>query len=236
VEAEEDVWVNDLGGDGYALADLVLTESQCAHIASSLPSIAGGQGGVRNLIGHPTVMSLLTHARIGRLLWSEIGRNLVAVKATLFDKTGEANWRVQWHQDRTIAVKERLEVSGYGPWSTKAGAVHVEAPDQVLAQMVALRIHLDDCGPENGPLRVIPGSHQHGKLKDDAIQELVAGGRMVELYVPQGSFLLMRPLLVHASSPARVPQHRRVLHLEFAPKEAISPLEWHETVSLNRAA
>jgi hypothetical protein len=228
--------VNDLDGDGYALADLVLTESQCAHIASSLPATGGGQGGVRNLIGHPTVMSLLTHAWIGKYLWSEIGRDLVAVKATLFDKSGEANWRVQWHQDRTIAVKERLDVAGYGPWSTKAGALHVDAPDQVLAQMVALRIHLDECGPENGPLRVIPGSHRQGKLKDDAIQQLVAGGSMVELYVPQGGFLLMRPLLVHASSPARVPQHRRVLHLEFAPKEAISPLAWHETVSLNRAA
>lgn len=228
--------VNDLDGDGYALADIVLTDSQCAHIASSLPAIGGGQGGVRNLIGHPTVRSLLTHERIGRYLWSVIGRDLVAVKATLFDKTLEANWRVQWHQDRTIAVKERLNVAGYGRWSTKAGALHVEAPEQVLAQMVALRIHLDECGVGNGPLRVIPGSHRSGKLSDEALQQVVAGGNMVELYVPQGGFLLMRPLLVHASSPAGAPQHRRVLHLEFAPREAISPLKWHETVELNRAA
>ena len=229
--------VNDLDGDGYALADIVLTDSQCAHIASSLPTLGGGgHGGVRNLIGHPTVMSLLGHERIGKYLWSVIGRDLVAVKATLFDKTNEANWRVQWHQDRTIAVKEQLDVSGYGRWSTKAGTLHVEAPDQVLAQMVALRIHLDECGPENGPLRVIPGSHRHGKLAGDAIQKMVAGGNIVELYVPQGGFLLMRPLLLHASSPATVPMHRRVLHLEFAPREAISPLKWHETVALNRAA
>jgi len=228
--------VNDLDGDGYALSDIVLTDTQCAHVASALPVLGNAQGGVRNLIGHPTVLSLLTHERIGKYLWSVIGRDLVAVKATLFDKTQEANWRVQWHQDRTIAVKERLNVSGYGPWSTKGGALHVEAPDQVLAQMVAIRIHLAPCGPENGPLRVIPGSHRAGKLPEEALQRVVAEGNMVELHVPQGGFLLMRPLLVHSSSVAVIPEHRRVLHLEFAPREAISPLKWHETVVLNRAA
>lgn len=228
--------MNDLDGDGYALSDLVLTDSQCAHVASALPVVPGGHGGARNLINHPTVMALLTHERVGRYLWSVIGRDLVAVKATLFDKTQEANWRVQWHQDRTIAVKERLDVSGYGPWSMKAGALHVEAPEQVLAQMVAIRIHLDPCGAENGPLRVIPGSHRAGKLREEALQQVVATGNVVELHVPQGGFLLIRPLLVHSSSVAIVPEHRRVLHLEFAPREAISPLKWHETVVMNRAA
>ena len=229
--------MNDFDGDGYALADVVLTDLQCAHIASSLPAVAGsGHGGVRNLIDHPTVSALLGHERIGKYLWSLVGRDLVAVKATLFDKTVEANWRVQWHQDRTIAVKERLAVSGYGPWSLKSGTLHVEAPEAVLGQMLALRIHLDPCGAENGPLRVIPGSHRSGKLSDDALAQVVAGADVVELHIPQGGFLVMRPLLVHASSSASAAVHRRVLHLEFAPREAISPLKWHEAVDLYRAA
>ena len=40
----------------------------------------------------------------------------------------------------------------------------------------------------------------------------------------------MRPLLVHASSPATVPSRRRVVHLEFAAAELPSPLEWAERV------
>ena len=229
--------MNDLEGDGYALADLVLARHQCEHIASSLPAVTGNaRGGVRNLITHPTVVQLLHHERLGAYVWSVIGRDLVAVKATLFDKTADANWRVQWHQDRAIAVREKLEIAGYGPWSSKSGVLHVEPPQQVLAQMLAIRIHLDDCGAENGPMRVIPGSHRSGKLVDVDLAETVASGLAVELYAPQGSMVLMRPLLVHSSSSARSPGHRRVLHIEFAPPEAISPLQWHSAVPLRRAA
>jgi ectoine hydroxylase-related dioxygenase (phytanoyl-CoA dioxygenase family) len=228
--------VNDLDGAGYALADLVLADHQCEHLARSLPAVSGGRGGVRNLIIHPTVIRLLVHEAFGRQLWSAIGRELVAVKATMFDKTSTTNWRVQWHQDRAIAVKERLDVPGYGPWSVKSGSLHVEPPAEVLAQMLAVRIHLDPCGSENGPLRVIPGSHTLGKLVASALAEVVAKNDMIELYVPQGAIMFMRPLLVHSSLPARHLQHRRVLHIEFAPLEAISPLQWHTTVPLWRAA
>jgi ectoine hydroxylase-related dioxygenase (phytanoyl-CoA dioxygenase family) len=229
--------VDDLEGDGYALADVVLADHQCAHIAASLPALIGAtRGGVRNLIGHPTVAALLSHERLGRYLWSAVGRDLVAVKATLFDKTDEANWRAQWHQDRTIAVKEKLHVAGFGPWSTKAGFLHVEAPEAVLAQMLAIRIHLDPCGADNGPLRVLPGSHRLGKLSAEQIEEVAARTAVAELHVPQGGLLLMRPLLVHSSPAASAPAHRRVLHIEFAPVEAISPLKWQDAISLCRAA
>lgn len=229
--------MDDLDGDGYALADILLAKHQCEHIAASLPAVIGaGRGGIRNLISHPTVIKLLNHERLGSYLWSVIGRDLVAVKATLFDKTTDANWRAQWHQDCVIAVKERMQAQGYGAWSTKAGVLHAEAPAGVLSQMIAIRVHIDECGSDNGPLLVIPGSHHGGKLEDDALAGVVAGGPVVELYVPQGGMLLMRPLLVHASSPARTPQHRRVLHIELAPPEAISPLQWHSAVPLRRAA
>ncbi|HEX8152271.1 MAG TPA: phytanoyl-CoA dioxygenase family protein [Thermoanaerobaculia bacterium] len=198
--------------------------------------IGAGRGGVRNLITHPTVTSLLLHERLGSYLWSAVGRDLVAVKATLFDKSPDANWRVQFHQDRSIAVKERMQVAGYGPWSTKAGVLHVEPPAEVLAQMLSIRVHLDECGEDNGPLQVIPGSHRSGKLPAAELEATVAGNPRVELYVPQGGLLLMRPLLVHSSSVARAPEHRRVLHIELAPPEAISPLVWHSAVGLRRAA
>jgi ectoine hydroxylase-related dioxygenase (phytanoyl-CoA dioxygenase family) len=221
---------------GYQVADLALSKGQCEQAASSIPGVSGGRAGVRDLILHPTVVRLLAHKRLAELLWSVIGRDLVAVKATLFDKTPDTNWRVRWHQDRVLAVKERLEVPGFGPWSVRCGSAHVDGPASVLAQMVAARIHLDACGPENGPLRVIPGSHLLGKLSDDQLAKIVASDEQVEVCAPQGAIVLMRPLLIHASSPSRADAHRRVLHIEFAPAEAISPLLWETAIHLRRAA
>jgi ectoine hydroxylase-related dioxygenase (phytanoyl-CoA dioxygenase family) len=179
---------------------------------------------------------LLTHERLGQYIWSVIGRDLVAMKATLFDRTPQANRRVQWHQDRVLAVKDRLDVPGYGPWSMKSGSMHVDAPASVLAQVIAARIHLDECGPENGPLRVIPGTHRLGKLSEERLAQVAATNPHVELCVPLGAILLMRPLLVHASTPSLATSHRRVLHIEFAPAEAISPLRWEAAIPLRRAA
>jgi ectoine hydroxylase-related dioxygenase (phytanoyl-CoA dioxygenase family) len=229
--------MNELDDDGYARADVGLTASQCEHITAALPPLTvAGRGGIRDLISHPVVSRLLLHQRLAAFLWSTVGRDLVAVNATLFDKTPAGNWRVQWHQDRTITVKERLDVRGFGPWSTKNGKARVDAPETVLAQMIAVRIHLDDCNTDNGPLRVIPGSHLRGKISETEIVRVVAAATAVELPVPQGSLILLRPLLLHSSSPAISPAHRRVLHIEFAPRECISPLEWYTAVALRRAA
>jgi ectoine hydroxylase-related dioxygenase (phytanoyl-CoA dioxygenase family) len=228
--------VSDLHTRGYALANVELTRAQCDYLISSIPSASGGRAGVRGLLAHPAIVKILGHEQFGAYLWSVVGRDLVAVKATLFDKTSDSNWRAQWHQDRIVAVREKMDVGGFGPWSTKLGVAHVEPPTRVLEQMVAMRLYLDECGADNGPLRVISGSHLLGKLGDDAIQKRAARESAVELCVSRGAIVLMRPLLVHASAPARVPSHRRVLHIEFAPAEAISPLQWHTTVPLRRAA
>jgi ectoine hydroxylase-related dioxygenase (phytanoyl-CoA dioxygenase family) len=228
--------VNELDADGYALSDLILARHQCEHLAASLPPVSAGRGGVRHLITHPSVVRLLQHGSLGRCLWSLLGRDLVAVKATMFDKTAGSNWRVQWHQDRAIAIKERMDVPGYGCWSTKSGTLHVEPPSRVLEQMIAVRVHLDACGAENGPLRVVPGSHRLGKIADARIAEVAAATPAAELLAKQGAILLMRPLLLHASSPSRDAAHRRVLHIELAPRESISPLQWHAAIDLRRAA
>ncbi|HEX2060543.1 MAG TPA: phytanoyl-CoA dioxygenase family protein [Thermoanaerobaculia bacterium] len=228
--------MSDLDDDGYERADGGLTALQCEHITASLPPPMPGRGGIRDLLSHPVVSKFLLHRSLAAVLWSKIGRDLVAVNATLFDKTPAANWRAQWHQDRTITVKDRFDVRGFGPWSTKNGRARVHAPDGVLAQMVAVRIHLDECSADNGPLRVIPGSHRRGTLDEAEIAEVVATTPAVQLSVPQGSLVLLRPLVLHSSSAAASPAHRRVLHIEFAPRECISPLEWHTAIALSGAA
>jgi ectoine hydroxylase-related dioxygenase (phytanoyl-CoA dioxygenase family) len=155
-----------------------------------------------------------------------LGPNAFAVRDLFFDKTMDANWKVTWHQDLTIAVRHRIDVPDFGPWSVKDGVPHVRPPVELLERMLTVRLHLDDCGEENGPLRVLPGSHQHGRLGENAIRVWRAEVPAVSCAVKRGGAVLMRPLLLHASSPARRPEHRRVIHLEFAAEELPGGLQW----------
>ena len=201
----------NLDRDGYALAELVFTDTVCEELAAAMPEVKRGRGGVRHLLEHEAVARILSSKRFASIITSVVAPPAVAVNATLFDKTPESNWRVVWHQDRMIRTSE-----GH----------RIDAPWEALEGMVAARIHLDDATHDNGPLRVIPGSHRLRKLNDEEILKLASTQPQVELSTPRGSILLMRPLLVHASSPARSPAHRRVLHLEFATLDAIKPLDW----------
>jgi hypothetical protein len=188
---------------------------------------AGAVDGARNLLANPDVLRLARSRDISAVMESLIGEPARAVRGLFFDKTAEANWHVPWHQDVVLAVAERHDIAGWGPWTVKAGVPHVEAPADLLARMVTLRLHLDDCDEDNGPLRVLPGSQDLGRLRNDDIKGLREKMPACVCLAPAGAALAMRPLLVHASSPARSPRHRRVLHLEFAPAQLLPPpLKW----------
>jgi len=128
-------------------------------------------------------------------------------------------------------VKQRIDVSGYGPWSIKEGVPHVQPPIEILETMVTVRLHLDDCDESNGPLRVIPGSHRTGRRDAADIVKSRANQKEVICSMQAGDALLMRPLLLHASSEASAPAHRRVVHLEYSTGSLASGLEWAEALS-----
>jgi len=147
-----------------------------------------------------------------------------AVRAILFDKTPDSNWSVTWHQDLTITVDHRASVDGFGPWSVKAGIVHVRPPTSVLEHMLTLRIHLDPCGVENGALQVIPESHRLGIIPRPPSPH----PPVVTCATARGGAVLMRPLLWHSSTKAVCPTRRRVVHVEFAHDALPPPLDWYE--------
>jgi ectoine hydroxylase-related dioxygenase (phytanoyl-CoA dioxygenase family) len=191
----------------------------------------GGVLAIRNLLEVvPEVADLARDARIRGLASSVIGGDPFAVRGILFDKTPDTNWKVTWHQDLTVAVRERIEATGFGTWSEKAGVPSVQPPCEILERMVTIRVHLDDCGLDNGPVRVLPGSHSHGRLSADQIEEWRESVEEVPTLVPKGGALLMRPLLLHASSPATNPRHRRVVHLDYAAESLPGGLEWFTSV------
>ncbi len=130
----------------------------------------------RNLLSLEFIRKFIATDAV-RSLIEQVSPGSIAVRAILFDKTGEANWTVPWHQDRSIAVRERIDAQGFGPWSVKAGIVHVQPPLDLLRQMVTLRFSLDSCDPENGPLRVIPRTHE--RMSEASLASL-AGNRRGE--------------------------------------------------------
>ena len=89
--------------------------------------------------------------------------------------------------------------------------------------IVALRIHLDDSTSDNGPLRVLPGTHRMGVLSDAQIRELAQAITLVECVAAKGSVVRMRPLLVHSSSKCAVLAPRRVLHVEYSASRTLPP-------------
>src|SRR5579863_4848726 len=99
-------------------------------------------------------------------------------------------------------------MAGWGPWSEKAGVAYAHAPAQVLSRVIALRVHLDASTADNGPLRVVPGSHHSGVLSDQAVMAVVSTNAHIECQVPQGGVIAMRPLIVHSSSKARSTESR----------------------------
>jgi ectoine hydroxylase-related dioxygenase (phytanoyl-CoA dioxygenase family) len=94
--------------------------------------------------------------------------------------------------------------------------------------MLAVRLHLDDCGPENGPLEVLPKSHRYGRLSDAEVDLWRAEHTSAVCTVNAGGIILMRPLLLHRSLSAGSPRHRRVVHVEYASAQLPNGLAWYQ--------
>lgn len=219
-----------LASAGFALRESVLSEAGCDRLLAAFADWSQSKGqpaGARNLLRDlPEVGEVAASQPVRNVVEAVLGAVAFPVRALWFDKTREANWKVPWHHDLALAVAERREVPGFTGWSVKDGVPHVHPPSVILERMVTVRLHLDACGPDNGPLRVLPGSHRGGRLEAVTIAVWRERTDTVECVAPRGGAMLMRPLLLHASSAALPPGHRRVLHLEFATEELPGGLRW----------
>lgn len=202
---------------GYAIHDRVLARADLDAIADGLAGAEHhrSRAGMRHLMSVTVVRELAYDPRLMAIARGAVGPMAVPFRATLFDKSAHANWLIVWHQDSALPLVERRDVAGWGPWSVKAGVVYAHAPAVALERVVALRISLDDSGPDNGPLRVLPGTHTLGVLTDATIADLATQIRPVDCCVDAGGVVMMRPLTVHSSSKAVSDRPRRVLHLEY---------------------
>jgi len=221
-----DEQIEQLARDGFAIVPDLIGDTIVNGLVATMEG-AGVTYGRRNLLADfEEVRSIARSDSVRSIVEPVLGPNVFAERAIFFDKTVDANWMVDWHQDRTIAVRERQDTPGFSLWTLKADVTHVQPPVAILEQILTVRLHLDDADEANGALRVIPGSHRAGFIPEEAVVGWIQRRNPVTCLVPRGGALVMRPLLLHASSKAARPAHRRVLHLEFASHLLPGGLEW----------
>jgi len=162
----------------------------------------------------------------GKIARDLLGPSARPVRAIMFDKSPNMNWALGWHQDRTIAVRGRVETDGFGPWTIKSGCVHVEPPFSVTRQMITLRVHLDDVDDKNAPLLIAPGSHDIGRIAASDIPETVAKLGYLECLAEAGDIWVYVTSILHASDKAMNSRRRRVLQVDFSAMDLPGGLEW----------
>ena len=203
---------------GYSISEQVFSGPECDELLISLAEASGprGRAGARHLMKNALVETTARDPRLLAIAKGSLGQYAIPYRATLFEKSGHANWLVVWHQDTALPLSSVNVSSEWGPWSRKAGVIYAHAPTWALSRTIALRLHLDASTTENGPLRVIPGSHANGVLSDEDVFALARYQTSVDCIVPRGGVLAMRPLLIHSSSKSKGDLPRRVLHIEYA--------------------
>lgn len=217
-------WAQQVNEQGFAVVPEVLSRRVVLEFLEALQHIPirRTRAGIRHALACSAVADFVRREEILGMAREILGPGALPFRASLFEKSPEANWLAAWHQDTALPLREWSNDPDWGPWSAKQDILYAHAPARVLGRILALRIHLDDSTSQNGPLRVLPATHALGVLNDDRIRQLAAEIPAVECPVPQGGVLAMRPLLLHASSKSRSNAPRRVLHVEFAPSALIA--------------
>lgn len=221
----EDARGRDIASDGARLFKGAL--KQCiAELEAAVARLPADEAGVR-IHGVEGLKPLLAgDGPIGVIAATVLGHGARPVRAVLFNKTPATNWSLGWHQDRTICVREKVEVSGFGPWTLKRGMHHVEPPFRLIERMVTVRAHLDEVSAANAPLLIAPGSHRLGRIMVKDVADIVRRCGTRACLAEAGDVWLYATPILHASEAAAAPTARRVLQVDFAAEPLPGGLAW----------
>lgn len=200
--------------DGFLVIDELASSEEISEL---IACIAGeDRVGSRNLLElGPVQVAALNIRRCSRL--EALLGHYVTVQCTSFIKSQSKNWAVRLHRDRVIPAQGG---EGWKSSGTKDGMQFVRPPQQILQQLVAVRLSLDHAA--EGDLQVIPGSHTTETESDRSAAVVVP--------VRKGGALVMQPLLEHASTKLKNSRARRVLHFLFGPPQLPRGYRWYHAV------
>lgn len=225
------MWSQDFKDRGYVHLQAAIAAEPLDDIRRQLDALPSDDAGTRNLLRQGFCRKLIPALREHLHGYGLLLPDAVAVQCTLFRKTHFRNWKVALHQDLGVPVAELVHHPALSGWSQKEGGLFVQPHTDMLDGMLVARLHVDACGVNDGPLRVVPGSHRMGRLSPQRAAELRRREGEVDCEAQPGDVLVMKPLLLHASSKARRPSGmRRVLHFLFGPADPGYGLRWSDAI------
>ncbi len=226
----------ELEQKGFSITSKIYDKNEVLKIIQTLeridsdsPSIIKNKElfAIRQLMNvKPELWNVLLNNNLSELIAEIGGENYFLTKAIYFDKPKKSNWFVSYHQDLSINVTEKNEITDYVNWTNKRNQIGVQPPIKILENIFTVRIHLDDTTKDNGALRVIPKSHLKGIIRTDRENYKTEEEVLCEL--KKGESMLMKPLTLHASNRTINESKRRVIHLEFSDMELEKPIKWQE--------
>jgi hypothetical protein len=148
------------------------------------------------------------------------------VRVIAFNKTESNNWTLPWHQDRVVALRERIETPGFTNWTNKGGIWHAEPPVALLERMLFARVHLDPADIENGCLQLALGTHMRGRIAAADAATIANAAPIENCVARRGDVLFAKALILHRSSPSRTSAGRRAIRIDYCAEDLPSPLGW----------
>ena len=218
--------VDQFEKDGFLVVAPLIGQGDCDELADRLAAMPEETAGARRLLDEAWCRDLAGRIKDHPAIRPLLAEAAVAIQCIYFQKSTDRNWLVPFHQDLSMPVASRVDHPSLTGWSEKEGNLHVQAPVELLERMTAVRLHVDECGAEDGPLRLVPGAHRLGRLDAEAIATARRELGETVVPVPRGGALAMRPLIPHASSRSTGAGRRRVLHFVFAPPALPLGLAW----------
>lgn len=224
---------------GFSVINEVFSEAEVTQIIHVLDNIDTSKENFRKsedlfairqfLKEVPEVKDLIFNENVKKIINEIFGDRYFVVKSIYFDKPEASNWYVAYHQDLTISVDKKLELSGFGPWTTKQNQFAVQPPLNILENIYTIRIHLDDTDENNGALKIVPESHSKGIYRPETIDWTIEREEICK--VNKGGVMLMKPLTLHGSNRTTNGKKRRVIHIEFSDMELPEVLQWAERMN-----
>lgn len=191
---------------GDAVDDLIAANPQVRPEDLAVPHVPGGASGRLNTPDHlrAAFLAIGRHPLLVEAVAQLIGPDLILWSSHAFCKPPSMGAAVPWHQDGQY-------------WPLK--------PMATCSAWIAI----DASGPENGCLRVIPGTHASGLLahrrEPDKALALDAAvdpascdtGTAEDIVLPPGGLSFHDVHLVHGSEPNRSSRPRRAMVFRYMP-------------------
>ncbi len=201
----------DYDRDGYVVARGVLDADLIAEAGAHIDWLLARNPGLRaeqlnnHLMQHDAFwVRLVSDDRLLDVAQAFIGPNIALFASHYISKPPFDGQAVLWHQDGSYWPLEPMEV-------------------------VTLWLAVDDSTPENGCMRVIPGTHAmalkpHAQRQDvpnvlssSIDPALVDESRAVDVILKAGDVSIHHPNIIHGSNANRSPKRRAGLTIRYIP-------------------